>query len=130
MTSVIRKCLIELGVHEEVPRGRSCIYNTPEEASAVQRQQQRAAVEAQRQARQEARLAGLPEPSYQRGRRRIYATKEESLAAKRASDKLSKDRQTQRVLDAIRLLAAQSDSSVRGGESSRDFPNGSPAPQQ
>ena len=107
MTSAIRNCLIELGVHEDVPRGRSCIYSTPEEASAAQRRRQRAAVEAQRQAKREARLAGLPEPSYQRGRRRIYATKEESIAAKRASDKLSKQRQTQRVVDAIRLLAAQ-----------------------
>ena len=126
MTSAIRKCLIELGVHEEVPRGRSCIYSTSEEASAMQRQKQRAAVEAQQRAKREARLAGLPEPSYQRGRRRIYATKEESLAAKRASDKLSKQRQTQRVIDAIRLLAAQSDGSVTRG-SSRDFPNGPPS---
>ena len=130
MASAIRQCLTELGVHDLVPRGRSCIYNTSEEASTVQRQQQRAAVEAQRRARQEARLAGLPEPSYQRGRRRIYATKEESLAAKRASDKLSKQKQTQRVIDAIRLLAAQSDGSVKGGGSSRDFPNGSPTPQR
>ena len=107
-TSAIRQSLIELGVHEDVPRGRSCIYSTPEEASAAQRQQQRVAVQAQRQAKREAKLAGLPEPMYQRGRRRVYATKEESTAAKRASDKLSKEKQTQRVIDAIRLLASQS----------------------
>ena len=108
MTSAIRQCLVELGVHEVVPRGRASIYNTPEEAAAAQREQQRLAVQAQRQAKRDARLAGLPEPSFRRGRRRIYATIEESIAAKRASDKLSKQRQTQRVIDAIRLLAAQS----------------------
>ena len=108
MTSAIRNCLIELGVHDAVPRGRACIYSTSEEAAAAQREQQRVALQAQRQAKREARLAGLPEPSFRRGRRRIYATQEESIAAKRASDKLSKERQTQRVLEAIRLLAAQS----------------------
>ena len=108
MTSAIRQCLVELGVHEVVPRGRASIYSTPEEAAAAQREQQRLAVQAQRQAKRDARLAGLPEPSYRRGRRRIYATKEESIAAKRASDKISKQKQTQRVIEAIRLLAAQS----------------------
>jgi hypothetical protein len=111
MTSAIRNCLIELGVHDAVPRGRACIYNTPEEAAVAQREQQRLALQAQRQAKREARLAGLPEPSFRRGRRRVYATKEESIAAKRASDNLSKQRQTQRVIDATRLLAAQSDNS-------------------
>ena len=106
MTVAIRNCLIELGVHEGVARGRSCIYSTPEEASAAERRQQRAAVEAQRQAKREAEQAGLPQPTFQRGRRRIYATKEESIAAKRAADKVCRERQTQRVLDAIRLLAA------------------------
>ena len=107
MASAIRQCLIELGVHEVTPRGRSCIYHTPEETAVAQREQQRVAVQAQRQAKRDAKLAGLPEPSYRRGRRRIYATKEESVAAKRASDKLSKERQTQRVIEAIRVLAAQ-----------------------
>ena len=107
MTSAIRQCLVELGVHDVVPRGRSSIYSTPEEAAAAQREQQRLAVQAQRRAKRDAKLAGLPEPSYRRGRRRIYATKEESIAAKRASDKRSKEKQTQRVLEAIRLLAAQ-----------------------
>ena len=108
MTSAIRQCLVELGVHDDVPRGGASIYSTPEEAATAQRGQQRLAVQAQRQAKRDARLAGLPEPSYRRGRRRIYATKEESIAAKRASDKISKQKQTQRVIEAIRLLAAQS----------------------
>jgi NAD(P)-dependent dehydrogenase (short-subunit alcohol dehydrogenase family) len=73
-------------VREVVPRGRASIYSTPEEAAAAQREQQRLAVQAQRQAKRDARLAGLPEPSYRRGRRRIYATKEESIAAKRLGD--------------------------------------------
>jgi len=124
MTSAIRQCLVELGVHEVVPSGRASMYSTPEEAAAAQREQQRLAVQAQRQAKRDARLAGLPEPSFRRGRHRIYATREESLAAKRASDKLSKQRQTQRVIDAIRLLAAQSDGSVTRA---RGFPNGPPS---
>ena len=130
MTSAIRKCLVELGAHEVVPRGRHRVYSTPEEAAAVKREQIAAAKLAQRDARRNAELAGLPPPSFERGRRRIYDTVEERRAAKRASDKLSKDRQTQRVIDAIRLLAAQSDGSVKGGGSSRDFPNGSPTPQR
>ena len=112
MNSAIRNCLIELGVHDVVPRGRACVYSTQEEAAVAQREQQRLALQAQRQAKRDARLAGLPEPSFRRGRRRIYATIEESIAAKRASDKLSKQRQTQRVIEAIRLLAAQADNSA------------------
>ena len=119
MTSAIRNCLIELGVHDAVPRGRSCTYSTQEEAAAAQREQQRVALQAQRQAKREVRLAGLPEPSFRRGRRRVYATQEESIAAKRASDKLSKQRQTQRVIEAICLLAAQS-AAVRSAENNSE----------
>ena len=108
MTSAIRKCLVELGAHEVVPRGRRRVYSTPEEAAAVKREQIVAAKLAQQDAKRNAELAGLPPPSFQRGRRRIYDTVEERRAAKRSSDKLSKDRQIQRVIDAIRLLAAQS----------------------
>ena len=115
MTSAIRQCLVELGVHDVVPRGRAFIYSTPEEAATAQREQQRLAVQAQRQAKRDARLAGLPEPSYRRGRRRIYATKEESIAAKRASGQLSKEKQTQRVIEAIRTLAARSSAENSGG---------------
>ena len=104
--TAIRQYLIELGVPEVVPRGRSHVYNTSEEATVAQREQQRVAIRAQRQAKRDASEAGLPEPTFPRGRRRIYATKEECIAAKRAADKVCKERQTQRVLDAIRLLAA------------------------
>ena len=108
MTSAIRKCLVELGAHEVVPRGRHRVYSTPEEAAAVKREQIAAAKLAQRDAKRHAELAGQTPPSFQRGRRRIYDTVEERRAAKRSSDKLSNDRQIQRVIDAIRLLAAQS----------------------
>ena len=106
--STIRQCLIDLGVHDVVSRGRARVYRTPEESDAAQREQQRVAIHAQRQIKREAGQAGLPQPTFRRGRPRIYATKEESIAAKRAADKICRERQTQRVQDAIRLLAAQS----------------------
>ena len=108
MTSAIRKCLVELGAHEVVPRGRHRVYSTPEEAVVAKREQMAAARLARRDAKRNAELAGLPPPVFERGRRRIYDTVEESLAAKRASDKLSRYKQTQRVIEAIRLLAAKS----------------------
>ena len=92
MTAAIRKCLVELGAHEVVPRGRHRVYSTPEEAAVVKREQMAAARLARRGAKRNAELAGLPPPTFERGRRRIYDSRRESSG--QASIRQAIERQT------------------------------------